>query len=383
VKKKMNEESKKIVEEIKSSLLDTVTPAVTEKVFDRLMDELPNRKDLFGNGNSADTEVKKQKEDAAAAIKSLAHGEVKALTTGGSTSGAEFVPTYVSSEIVRIAENVGLVRRYARKWPMQGSKENVPTADAVTAYRVTEGSKITSSQPGTGSVSLSSKTVGVLIPFSRKLLQNATPQVVDVLNALAAEALAKLEDKWALVGLSAGEGVLGHASVPGVTMATGDVTYAKATAEHLLDMIDKVDDSISEERLRWVLSRSVFNALRKQRAAVGSDKQGFLFQGFGNSTPPTMWDIQYSLSPVMPKTSEGSQNNKKFMALVDFGSIIHGDEQKYSLEISEQATITDTDGSTLINLFEQNMVAVKVSGEIDIQLANAAKAFATLKTANS
>jgi HK97 family phage major capsid protein len=223
----------------------------------------------------------------------------------------------------------------------------------------------------------------VLIPFSKKLLMGANSNVVDVLNMLAGEALAKLEDQWALLGLGVGEGVFQHASVPGVILGSGDTTYAKTEAEDLLDMIDLVDDNVSEDKLRWVLSRSVLNAFRKQRAVVGTDKQGFLFQGFGSQIPATMWDIPYSLSPIMPKTSDSSQAGKKFMALVDFSSIFFGDVQNYTMEISDQATITDTDGSTLINLFEQNMVALKVTGEIDIALANAAKAFAWLKTAAS
>lgn len=382
----MNEEAKKAVEDLKSSVIETVTPAVTEDVVKRLMEELPLRKDLFGAGNSADAEKREQKQAAAGALQKLGKGEVKALTAGGSTSGTELVPTYVTSEIVRVAEQNGLTRRFGRKIPMQGAKVNFPTADSVTAYRVNEGSKVTSSQPTTGTLAMSSKTVGVLIPFSRKLLQNATVQTVDMLNMLAGEALAKLEDKWALLGLTSGEGVLQHASVPGVTMSTGNTTYAKATPEHLLDVIDKVDDNVvlnPQNSLRWILSLSMLNAFRKQRAAVGADLQGFLFQGFAGQTPPTMWDIPYSLSPIMPKTSDVSQTSTKFMALVDFANIYLGDDQQYSLEISEQATITDTDGSTLINLFEQNMVALKVTGEIDIQLANPSKAFAYLKTSAS
>lgn len=382
----MNDETKQVVDEIKSSVIETVTPAVTEDVVKRLKEELPLRKDLFGAGNSADAELKEQKDAAVEALKKIGNGQIKALTAGGSTSGTELVPTYVTGEIVRVAEQNGLVRRYARKIPMQGNKVNFPTADSVTAYRVNEGSKITSSEPTTGTLPLSSKTVGVIIPFSRKLLQNATVSTVDMLNMLAGQALAKLEDQWGLLGLTAGEGVLQHASVPGVTLGSGDTTYAKATPEDLLDVIDKVDDNVilnPQNSLRWVLSLSMLNAFRKQRAAVGADLQGFLFQGFAGSTPATMWDIPYSLSPIMPKTTDGSQNNKKFMGLVDFANIYFGDDQTYSLEISEQATITDTDGNTLINLFEQNMVAIKVTGEIDIQLANPDKAFAYLKTSNT
>ncbi len=113
---------------------------------------------------------------------------------------------------------------------------------------------------------------------------------------------------------------------------------------------------------------------------MGTDKQGFLFEGFGGQLPATMWDIPYSTSAVMPKNADSSQAGKKFLALANFENLIHGDSKQYTMEISNQATITDTDGSTLINLFEQNMVALKIYGEIDIQLSNPDKAFAVIKT---
>lgn len=377
-----NDEVKQIVDDITAGVKEAVVPQVTEAVLAKMKEELPARKDVFGD--KADAELREQKETAADYLRKLSVGQdTKALSAGTSTSGSELVPTYVSSEVVRVAGKYGLTRQFARKWPMQGMNENVPTMDSVSAYRITEGNKITSSQPTTGSLALRAKTIGVIIPISRKLLQNATIQVVDVLNVLIGEAIAKLEDQWAMLGLAATEGVFQSVDVTGVTLGSGETDYVDAVPEDLLDVLDKVDDNISEDRLRWVLSRSVFNGFRKQRAAVGADKQGFLFQGFGNTAPATMWDIPYSLSPVMPKTTEVSQAGKKFLALVDFGSIIHGDNQAYTLEMSEQATITDTNGSTLINLFEQNMVALKVSGEIDIQLANPASAFAWLKTAAS
>ncbi len=369
----MTEEQKAVTEEIKKGVAEAVIPAITEEVFEKIKSELPLRKDLFA-GDNANAEMVKKDE----AVKF-----VKGLTAGGTNAGAELVPTYVASEIVRVAELNGLARKLGRKWPMDGSNQDVPTATSVSAYRVNEGAKINSSVPATGTISLRGKTVGVLVPVSKKLLRNATVQLVDTINQLAGEALAKLEDQWAILGLTAGEGVFQDTTVTGVTLGSGDTTFAKIEPEDMLDMIDLIDANVPENKLRWALSRSVFNALRKKRAVVGSDNQGFLFQGFGNSAPATMWDIPYDLSPIMPKVADGSQAGKKFMALIDWSSVLFGDSMKYTMEISDQATITDADGNTLINLFEQEMVAIKVVGEIDIQIANGAKAHAWCKSAAS
>jgi HK97 family phage major capsid protein len=379
----VNEEVKEIVEGIKKDVIETTAPAITEQVIKAVEEKMTLRQPLFGA--DADKKAEAEAREAGAEyLRKLAKGEdTKALSAGASTAGAELVPTYVSDRIITQMEKVGLVQKYATKWPMDGSNVDVPTASSVSAYRVNEGSKITSSKPTTGAVQLRGKTVGVLIPVTEKLLRNATPATVEALTQLGGQAIAKLVDQWGLLGLAGGEGVFQHASVTGVTLGSGLTDYTDVTAEDLLDAIDIMDESYVDEKTRWVMSLSVLNIFRKLRAAVGSDNQGFLFQGFGGSTPATLWDIPYSLSPVMPKKADADQEGTKFIALANFGNMIYGEPKGYSMSLSDQATVTDTDGTTLINLFEQNMVAIKVWGEIDLQLANAAKAFAWLKTAAS
>jgi len=215
------------------------------------------------------------------------------------------------------------------------------------------------------------------------LLQNATSNVVDAITMLAGKAIAKLEDQWGFLGLGVGEGVFQTVGVPVVTMANTMTTYNKITAENLLDCMDAIDENFLGDSMRWIMSLSVLNNLRRLRSVVGSDKQGFLLQSLGGTLPPTLWDLPFDTSAVMPKNSTGSQPGTKFLALVDYDNLIHGDAMQYTMEISDQATITDSDGETLINLFQQNMVAIKIWGLIDIELSNPTKAFAILETAAS
>lgn len=385
---KMNDEDQKVFDKIVDAsakkVQDVILEPLTEKAVEAISEKIALRKnEIFGNGDG------KLKGEAAKtkSAEFIKEWYAKALTSGGSGSGAELVPTYLSDQFIGVAQNYGLVRRKAMHWPMQGMNENVPTLDTVQAYRIdTDGNKITTSKPTTGTVNLSSKTVGVIVPVSKKLLNNASIQLVDALSFLAGKALAKTEDTWGLAGLASGEGILQNTSVPVNTLAATNTTYNKVTAEDLLDLMEKVDESFFEtaNNMSWVLSLGVLNNFRRLRAVVGSDQQGFLFEGFGNpQVPASMWGIPYDLSPVMPNNSAGSQAGTKFMALVNWDNVLFGDDQQYTMEVSNQATITDTDGSTLINLFEQNMVAIKITGDIDIKLANATKAHAVMKTAAS
>lgn len=367
--------------------LQTVADAVTPLVAEKIANDMPLRKKIFGSGNEHTSEVAEKKANAAEYMKALMAKDAtrtKALSAGTSTSGSELVPTYVSDQIITVAQKYGLVRKYGRSWPMQGINENIPTMTTLSAYRLAgDTAAITASQPTTGAVQLRAKTVGVIVPVSKVLLMNATANVVDAITMLAGKAIAKLEDQWGLLGLDGGEGVFQTAGVPVVTMGSSLTTYDKATAENLLDMLDVIDENFLGPTMRWAMSLSLLNVFRRLRSVVGTDKQGFLFQGFGDAIPSTMWDIPYDTTFVMPKVSDNSQAGTKFLALVDYENLIHGDAMQYTMEVSDQATVTDTDGHTLINLFQQNMVALKVWGLIDIQLSNPTKAHAVLETAAS
>lgn len=374
---------KEIVGGLKEEIIQVIQPEVVEKVFNKLQDSLPERKNIFGGDDNAKAEREKA-EKATEYIRAKAVGDdakAKALSAGSSTNGAELVPTELTDTIIYQAEKHGLVRKNAQVMEI-GANTDIPTMGSVSAYRSAEGVKVDSSQPTTGAINLRTKTVGVLVPFSKKLLRNATPSIMQALVFLAGRAVAKLEDQWGLLGLSAGEGVFQNTNVTGVTLGSGETDYTDLDPDDLLDMLN-IAENYYDEKLRWTLSLSMLNVLRKIRAAVGTDKQGFLFQGIGESTPSTIFDVPYDLSPVMPKVTDVSQAGKKFIALVNWANVILGQEQGFTMEISDQATITDTNGSTLINLFEQNMVAVKFTIEEDIQLANATEAFAWLKTAAS
>jgi HK97 family phage major capsid protein len=386
-KKAKEVEDQKVISTLVEAVTEKTVPAVKEAVIASLKDDKPLRKEIFGDGdNHSETkDLTERKEASAEFLRKLALGEsTKALSAGVSTSGSELVPTYVSDQIITVAQKYGLVRKYGRAWPMQGINENIPTMTALSAYRLAGDTEaVTASQPTTGAVQLRAKTVGVIIPVSKVLLQNSTANVVDAITMLAGKAIAKLEDQWGLLGLGAGEGVFQNTDVPVYHLSSGRDEYADAVAEDLLGALDLIDENFLGENMRWAMSLSLLNVFRKLRSVVGSDKQGFLFQGFGAQVPATMWDIPYDTTFVMPKTSAISQEGTKFMALVDYDNLIHGDAMQYTMEISDQATVTDTDGHTLINLFQQNMVALKVWGLIDIALSNPTKAFVSLETAAS
>lgn len=368
----MNEEVQKVLDELKGG--------ITKDVFDKLMTDLPNRKDIFG-ARSPKAENAESREKSADYLKALYEGDmgkVKAMSVGTNTDGGFLAPDYFASEVVRIAQRYGLVRRYARPWQMSGKTEKIPTAGTVVSYRVNEKGHATTNQPTIGQVTLTAQKLVAMIPVSNELLEDANVNLVDLLTILAGESLAKKEDDWGLNGLASGEGILQNASTPVVALAATNTTYEKANFSNLIDLMNQMDE-MAIANARWIMSFSVFNGFRKIQSTTNEP----ILQNPGGGQPATLWNFPVEFSPVMPKTTDGSQAGKKFLTLANLDYMMFGDRKQVTVEVSREATMTDTDGTTPINLFEQDMSAVRVIERVDIQLAMPDHAFAVLKTAAS
>ncbi len=374
----MDNEKETLVKEIVGELTEPVTKAVVEE----FKNNKPLRKDIFGGDKNTKAEKAEQKQKAVDFLKAVYNrdtAQVKALSAGTNADGGFIVPTYISNEIIRLAPNFGKFRKSAFIFDMAGKqKVSIPTASGVVAYRVAEKGKITSSQPTFGQVNLGLQKLATLIPLSNELLRSATLSVVDLLAKLSAEAIAKKEDEWGFLGLSSGEGIFQNASAQVVTMDSGDTTYAKINADYLLDVVSKLDED-ALDGAKWYMSLSVFNALRKTK----DSQNRYIVQEPAGGMPAMIWNIPVEFTSTMPKTSGSSQAGKAFVALANLNYAVVGDGKEYEIKISDEASVTDTDGTTNINLFEQDMSAVRVIERVDIQFAEASKALVMLKTAAS
>jgi len=358
-------------------LLSKVQAGVKDEVVKELLEKLPNRKDIFG-GNDAQAKAKEMKEKVAEYVKALYrkdYAKVKALSGGTATEGAELVPEYFASEVVRLAAQYGKVRRDARNWPMPTDTVNVPSIGTVTAYRVAEKGAITTSTPATSSTQLVAQELAVLIPMSNQLLADANVNVVDQLIQLSAEALALKEDEWGIEGLGAGEGIFQDTDVPVVTLGSGKTSIEDATADDLLDVINQVNES-ALVGAKWYMSFNVFNQFRKLKDDYGR----YILQMPADGAPATLWNFPVEFVASMPKMSDDAAA-LKFLAFGNLRYMLFGDRQQVSIDISQEATVVD--GETTLNLFQRNMSAVRVIERIDIELTEADKAFASLKTAAS
>lgn len=375
----MNPEITKVLEELKVDLKD----GITEELIAKFKGNLTLRKEIFGNKSGTAEIERDQKVLFAKALKALKvkdsvkakslfeelHG--KDLTNLADADGGYTVPEIFSNEIIRLAPQFGVVRANARIVDMSGvgDKRNFPTAGSVTTYRTNQKATLTADSITFGNVQLEPEKLTALVAVTNELIEDSAVAIVDLIIVLCAEALAKHEDTWGILGEGAGEGIFQTANVPEHVLSGN--TYATVDADDLLSMLSLLDES-ALPNAKWLMSFSVFNALRGQK-----DSQGrYIVQEPAGGMPATIWNIPVVFSRVMPKTTDGgSQASKSFIALGDLNYMMVGVKGAMRVSVSDQATITSSDGSTALNLFERDMSAVRVIERVDIKLAEETKAF--------
>ena len=382
----MDEEAKELVEQIQKGVIEQVMPTVTEEMGKKLEEKFLEQKEMFkAQGKSEDEEMTEKKEAAAEFLKSLVPGaKRKSLDTGTDESGAELAPEAFRGEIMRLQPNYGLMRRKAQVIELTETTTHYPTIGSADVSRVDEKGAISVVSPSTGRVTFTLKKLAAIIPVSNELLRRSNIALVDWLSRIATEGFGKAEDTWGFLGLATGEGIFQNANVPVLNLASGETTYLDADFDDLSLLQDQLDDD-AVEGAEYFMNRTVWNGFRRQKFV---DSEGnnmrYVFQDPGNGQPPTIWNLPVNFSRVLPRTTEtaGLQADKDFLALANFDYMMLGDERKYQIDTSEHASIVDGEGNT-INLFQQDMTALRFIETIDIQLVEPDKAFAILHTAAS
>lgn len=386
-------------EAVKELISDSVKSTIEKKV-DAMSDDLvakfmkgiaAQRKNATDEKNK---EITKGEMDTRLFMKSLFDGatvelrehesqRAKALdtTTEGGKAGY-LVPDELRAEILRIAEKqYGLARREMLYLPFSGpgNSRTIPTlASTISVTWTDEKVAKTSSQPTFGLVTQTLKKLAVIIPMSEEILEDSAINLTQLIGELVAEAISKEEDLQFFVGTGAPwTGVLNNGDVNVVTMGTGDTSFLDVDAEDLLDMQDSTPGG-AMAGAKYYMHRSIFNVLRKLKDSDGNP----IYQKATESTPAVIWDHPYELSDAFPAKGDTAEAK----AFILFGNLkqgaVFGDKQQIRVKLLDQATITDTDGQTTINLAEQDMIGLRFVERVGY-VVSLPTALTVLKTATT
>lgn len=297
----------------------------------------------------------------------------KALTTSDSGSSPDdgqaglTIPAELQAEVLRIAnKQFGLARREMRYLPFTGpgnSRQIPALGTSVSVAWTDEGAAKTSTQPKFSVVTQTLKKLAAITPFTEEILEDSAINLTALVAELFAEAVAKEEDIQFFSGTgSPWTGVLNNSNVNKVDQALGDAT--QLTADDLLDMIDKTPSGALNGS-KFYMHRTVLSVIRKLK----DDNGAYIYQNPGQGLPATIWEYPVETSDAFPALADVSEGDQYVL----FGNLkqscVFGDKQQLRVKLLTEATISDTDGSTSINLAEQDMVALRIVERVGFVVA--------------
>ena len=265
-----------------------------------------------------------------------------------------------------VAQN-SLVMQLGQYHEMDGLQEKTVfvQTDGVSAYWVNETEKIKTDKPEVVPVTLKAHKLGIIIVASREALNYTWQKFFDDMKPQIVEAFYTKIDE---------AGLLGHEtpfanSVAKAAKDANHVTVGPINYENLL----KVEDALYEADI----NPNAFVSKVQNRSALREARDG---------DKKTIYDkVANTIDGITTVDLKSKQFKKGDLLAGDFNNLIYGVPYNINFKISEDgqiSTMKNADG-TPINLFEQEMVAVRVTMDIAVMVTKAdafAKLTATAET---
>lgn len=259
-----------------------------------------------------------------------------------------------------VAEN-SVVMQLGQYHEMDGLQEKTVyvQTDGVSAYWVNETEKIKTDKPEVVPVSLKAHKLGIILVASRealnytwkKFFEDMKPQIVEAFHTKIDEA-----------------GLLGH-----------ETPFANSVAKSAKDSSQVVVGPINYENL-LKLEDKLYEADINPNAFVSKIQNRSALREARDGDKKTIYDkANNTIDGITTVDLKSKQFKKGDLLAGDFNSLIYGVPYNINFKISEEgqiSTMKNQDG-TPINLFEQEMVAVRVTMDIAVMVTKA-NAFAKL-----
>lgn len=259
-----------------------------------------------------------------------------------------------------VAEN-SVVMQLGQYHEMDGLQEKTVyvQTDGVSAYWVNEAEKIKTDKPEVVPVTLKAHKLGIILVASRealnytweKFFEDMKPQIVEAFYTKIDEA-----------------GLLGH-----------ETPFANSVAKSAKDSSQVVVGSINYENL-LKLEDKLYEADINPNAFVSKVQNRSALRESRDGDKKTIYDkATNTIDGITTVDLKSKQFKKGDLLAGDFNSLIYGVPYNINFKISEEgqiSTMKNSDG-TPINLFEQEMVAIRVTMDIAVMVTKA-NAFAKL-----
>lgn len=323
-------------------------------------------------------------------VKELKTLGMKAMDTTEDGSGADAgytIPEPLANEVLRIVSvGYGRARQlFGYNLLTQGNTKRVTALGAtLSVFWTDEGEKKQSSQPSFDLVTLSLKKLAVIVPMTEEVVEDSG---VD-LTALVAQLIREAIDKEVDLQFFMGDGTVWTGIFKDTTIPTNElannVTISGLRPE---DIIGLADDTPISPNNKYYMSRTVLSKVRVLRQ--NADGTGdYLYNVLGNGGTSnsgvqggTLNGYPVEIIEAAPSAaSAGTDGNKPIMMFGDLKTgVAYGEKSDIRFKLLDQATITDVDGETVINLAEQDMIALRAVQRVGfkVTLASAMRRLVT------
>lgn len=298
-------------------------------------------------------------------VKTLKEVGMKAIDTTDDGSGADagfLIPEPLANEVIRL-ESVGYGKArqlFAYNLLTQGNTKRVTAlGSTLSVFWVDEGEKKPSSQPSFSIVTLALKKLVTIVPMTEESVEDAGVDLTGLVAQLIREAIDKEVDLQFFMGDgTVWTGIFKDTSIPAVELAENE-DGADVRPEDIIALADQTPLGVNG---RYLMHRTWLSRIRTLRQ--NDDNTGeYIYNPLGGGEFGTLngWPVELlEAAPTYTETLGTTTANLPIMMFGDFKrGVAYGEKSEVRLKMLDQATITDTDGETVINLAEQDMIALR------------------------
>jgi len=273
--------------------------------------------------------------------------------TGTATNRTNIqLPAEVSSEILQKTQEQSAVMQMATKMVLPGRGVEIPviTADPEASW-VNETAAKPVSNPGLDKKVMTAYKLAVIVPFSNEFRRDAA----GLYDALIGRLPLSLASKFDAT-------VFGNVAAPGSNFDT----FANCTAQNIGGTntyagLVAADADVADHD--GILNGYVISPKAKAvlLSALDDNKRPLFINSVAEGAIPMILGARTLMSKGAYKAGAGSTPNVVGVA-GDWTQAVYGTVEGVKIDISDQATLVN--GNTTINLFQQNMFAVRAEIEI-------------------
>jgi HK97 family phage major capsid protein len=306
----------------------------------------------------------------------------KAIDTTEDGSGADagyLIPEPLANEVMRLpSTGYGVARQIFGYNLLSGAgntKRITALGSTLSVYWIDEGGKKKSSQPSFSIVTLALKKLAVIVPMTEEVVEDSGVDLLSLVAQLIREAFDKEEDLQFFMGDgTVWTGIFKDTSIPTTELAA-NADIDDMRPEDITGLIDSTDPSVNGAFLmhRTVLAK--IRSLRENADGTGAylyNPLGLAGGRFGDLPAGTLAGRPVILAEAAPTAASAvsaTGDNLPIMMYGDFKlGVAYGEKSDIRFKLLDQATITDVDDTTVINLAEQDMIALRAVKRVGMKV---------------